>query len=414
MTKPATRSTRRPPHRAVPIVRGAPEPDLSRARRLVLELLSIPGPSCQEGAIAAAVTRHLLDAGYTHAQWTHDDAHRRTPRTGEVGNLSLKLPGTLRGPRRLLMAHLDTVPLCVGATPRQVGSLVQSAHPHTGLGADDRAGVAVLLHTALELRRQRLPHPPLVFLWLVQEEIGLYGARFARTGRLGRPRLAFNWDGGAAHKLTVGATGAFRLEIDVFGRASHAGGAPEQGVSAIGIAGLAIAELVRDGWHGAITHRNRQGTCNIGFIQGGAATNVVTDLVQLRAEARSHDPQFRRAIVRRIQQAFRRAARAVRASDGATGRVQFVIRQDYESFVLATDEPCVLEAEAAVRDAGLEPFRAISNGGLDANWMTAHGIPTVTLGCGQQNPHTVQERLDLTAFEQACRIALRLATATTG
>jgi tripeptide aminopeptidase len=44
--------------------------------------------------------------------------------------------------------------------------------------------------------------------------------------------------------------------------------------------------------------------------------------------------------------------------------------------------------------------------------MTARGIATVTLGCGQQNPHTVNERLEVASFHQACRIALRLATAT--
>jgi di/tripeptidase len=38
------------------------------------------------------------------------------------------------------------------------------------------------------------------------------------------------------------------------------------------------------------------------------------------------------------------------------------------------------------------------------------GVPTVTLGCGQMEIHTTNERLDLGAFESACRVALRLAT----
>ena len=53
----------------------------------------------------------------------------------------------------------------------------------------------------------------------------------------------------------------------------------------------------------------------------------------------------------------------------------------------------------------------ISNGGLDANWMVAHGIPTVTLGCGQQDIHTVTESLHVESYLQACRIGLQLATA---
>ena len=65
-----------------------------------------------------------------------------------------------------------------------------------------------------------------------------------------------------------------------------------------------------------------------------------------------------------------------------------------------------------MRDTGGEPFQFVSNGGLDANWLTARGIPTVTLGCGQVNAHMVTEKLDLAEFRHACRIALRLATAT--
>ena len=69
-----------------------------------------------------------------------------------------------------------------------------------------------------------------------------------------------------------------------------------------------------------------------------------------------------------------------------------------------------MAADAAVRTVGLTPVQAVANGGLDANWTTRHGIPTVTLGCGQVNPHMVSEALDLAGFEQACRIALLLAT----
>ena len=63
-----------------------------------------------------------------------------------------------------------------------------------------------------------------------------------------------------------------------------------------------------------------------------------------------------------------------------------------------------------MRAVGLTPRLDISNGGLDANWMFANGVPTVTLGCGQMEIHTTQERLDLAAFDLACRAALLLAT----
>lgn len=389
-----------------------PEPDVHKAVNLVMRLMAIEGKSGQEGRIVRFITSCLRRIGVPDSWITTDSAHERTPIRGDTGNLVLQLPGSRRGPRRLLMAHLDTVPICVGSDPVRQGNLVRATSPETGLGADDRAGAAVVLHTALEILRNQYAHPSLTFFWTVQEELGLHGVRCAQLDLLGKPRLAFNWDGGAAEKLTVGATGGYRFRIDVHGLASHAGGAPERGISAISIAALAIADLQRGGWHGDIHKRGKHGTSNFGFIHGGEATNVVTDHVTLRAEARSHDSGFRKRIVREIEQAFKKAVREVTTSTGERGRVNIEGHLDYEAFGLAPDDPSALAAEKAITAIGSTPQRAIANGGLDANWMVARGIPTVTLGCGQIDQHTVSEALDLAAFQRACRIALCLATAT--
>ena len=175
---------------------------------------------------------------------------------------------------------------------------------------------------------------------------------------------------------------------------------------------MAIAQLSRDGWLGDVRKGNEHGTSNIGAIQGGAATNVVTDCVELAAEARSHNPSFRRTMLETIEQAFHKSAGEVRNVAGVSGNVTIASRLDYESFRLSEDEPCVRAAAAAVSATDGKPFTFVSNGGLDANWLTARGIPTVTLGCGQMNAHTVTEQLDLTEFRRACRVALRLATGT--
>jgi tripeptide aminopeptidase len=85
-------------------------------------------------------------------------------------------------------------------------------------------------------------------------------------------------------------------------------------------------------------------------------------------------------------------------------------RLDYESFCLPTNSPCVLAAKQAVESLGGEPELVIANGGLDANWLTARGIPTVSLGCGQKNQHMVAEALDVRQYLTACRLAFCLAT----
>jgi tripeptide aminopeptidase len=393
-------------------VRGSegPEPDLQRAVKLVMQLMPIPGPSGQEKNVADIIRAELRRAGVAESCLQSDGAHRRAPIQGDVGNLILKLPGTRRGPRRLLSAHLDTVPICVGCRPVRKAGRVVSADPQTGLGADNRAGSAVLLNTACEILQRGLSHPPLTFCWTVQEETGLHGARLVSKSRLGNPRMAFNWDGGSASKLTVGATGGYRLTIHVNGIASHAGNAPQQGVSAIAIAALAIADLHHQGWHGSISKKGQHGTSNVGYIRGGLATNVVTDQLLVKAEARSHDPEFRKKIVMEIEDAFSRAAKSVRNEAGKSGSAKVDGRLDYESFLLQPDEPCLRVAERAVSAIGRKPSRAVANGGLDANWWVSHGIPCVSFGCGQENQHMVTEALNLAEYKDACRIALRLVT----
>ncbi len=295
----------------------------AEALALVMEMMAIPGRSGEETAIMDFIHGKLIEAGVPRAALAFDDANRRTPIGGQIGNLVLKLPGTTRDPRRMLSAHVDTVPICVGSRPCAKGKYVVNANKETGLGADDRSGTAILLTTVLAILGSKLPHPPLTFLWTVQEEVGLFGARYLRLSKLGKPRLAFNFDGGAANVLKIGATGGYRMTIEIDGLASHAGNRPEEGVSAIAIASLAMADLVKGGWHGLVAKDEGTGTSNVGVIRGGDATNVVTDHVHIRAEARSHDPKFRQRIVKEIEAAFKRAIVAVRSANGTCGRVQF-------------------------------------------------------------------------------------------
>ncbi len=377
---------------------------------LLLRLLRIPGKSREELTIQRQVIAELTAAGVDPAACVIDDAHRRIPEGGVTGNLIVKLPGTLRGPRRMLMAHVDTVPICVGTDPYVDGEFVRSRAPGTGLGGDDRAGVAVVLTAIREILSRKLPHPPLTLFLPVQEEVGLAGSRFCSVAKLGKPRMAFNWDGNEPDMVCRGATGQETLSVTIHGIASHAGVHPELGVSATAIAALALADLVQAGWHGLIQKGTQTGTSNVGIVHAGEATNVVTPLLTLKAEARSHQPAFRAKIVKAFRTAFERAAKQVKAADGRRGRIEFDVELKYEAFQLPADAPVVQLAEATLREQGLTPRHVIANGGLDANWMTAHGIPTVTFGCGQRAIHTVDEHLHLPSYYTACRTAIALAT----
>ena len=63
-------------------------------------------------------------------------------------------------------------------------------------------------------------------------------------------------------------------------------------------------------------------------------------------------------------------------------KVKFTSRLDYVPFRLKDDAAVVKRAVAAAKGIKLKPTTKVTNGGLDANWMVKHGIPTVTFGAG--------------------------------
>src|SRR5205085_1946686 len=77
---------------------------------------------------------------------------------------------------------------------------------------------------------------------------------------LGSPVMGFNVDGRSPAELTIGAVGAERWEVEVTGRAAHAGVHPEQGISATLVAALALAEVKRAGWFGKVVQDGHEGT----------------------------------------------------------------------------------------------------------------------------------------------------------
>ncbi|MCO8125572.1 M20/M25/M40 family metallo-hydrolase [Stieleria sp. TO1_6] len=373
-----------------------------------LKLTAIPGPSGKEKQVAQAIVDELIAAGLDPSQISYDGAESRTRLKGDCGNLIVQLPGSGSGPRTMLSAHMDTVPICVGSDPFVDGDQVHSRGA-TGLGADDRSGCAAILTAAItRLRAGDHQFPPAVIVFFIQEEVGLQGACHLDIAKIGSVDRAFNFDGGPLDKVTMGAIGGERMEIKLTGIPAHAGVAPENGASAIVMAAKAIAQLDATGWHGKVEQPIGVGTANVGVIQGGDATNVVTPEVNLRAEARSHTPAVRSRIVAEIRAAFENAAASVSNAAGKTGHCEFNSHVDYEAFELPSDDPSILALESALRSIGREPYQRLAGGGLDANWLNVHGIASVTVGCGQMNIHTADERLHIPDFQDACRIATML------
>jgi len=375
----------------------------------LLDLLVIEGLTGRESNVVGAITKKLVAAGCKKAWIKTDDTHKRLGDGFEIGNLIVKLPGTIKAPRIMFSAHMDTVPLCKGAEPVVKGNRVVSKGK-TGLGGDDRSGCAAIVSMVETLLKNKLPHPPITLLLPIAEEDGLHGSRMVRFKDLGNPAMGFNLDGQEPNEIVIGAMSAERWTAEITGRSTHAGLEPQKGISAGLIASTAMAMIAKKGYFGKIVKGNRTGTSNLGSMNGGEADNQVMDRAVLTGECRSHSPAFLEQIVKVYKTSFEQAAKSVVNDEGKCGKVKFTTISDYRAFRLKKSELCVKIASKAVEAVGLKPNPLVMDAGLDANNFNEKGLPTVTLGTGTHHFHTIDEYVNIKEYLVACEVLLNIAT----
>lgn len=348
------------------------------------ELISIDSLSGEEAAVAAVVEAKLRALGLVVQR---DRAHE--PIGGQTGNLIARLPATAPDlPTVMLNAHLDTVGPGNGIRMECRGDQLCSVGD-TILGADDKAGVTVILTALREVLASALPHGELQVVFTIAEEIGLHGAHGLDYSLLS-PAYALVFDGGRAiGTMTVAAPSAAKLTWRIRGLAAHAGVCPEKGINAIQLAAQAIAAMNL----GRLDHET---TANVGEISGGTARNIVPELCEIRGEARSHDETKLEAQIEHMSLCFEQAVAAV---PGA--KLEEEVDSSYRSFHLSESDEVVRVGALAAQRLGLPVKYEIGGGGSDANIFNERGIPAVICATGACDPHTLTETCSLSAMKQS-------------
>src|SRR3989338_8987946 len=239
-----------------------------RMVQLFCDLARITSLSGKEGAIARRLSILLKFMG---AEVDIDEAGRKIG--GETGNVIARFPGTAPGEPFLLSAHMDTVGPADNVRPHVTRDRITSDGT-TILGADCKAGIAIILEVIKTLDENKIPHPPIEAVFTISEEMALLGAKYLDySGLRSRYGLIFDNEQDLENVITS-APAADSMEIKVYGAAAHSGVAPEKGISAIKVVSSAIAGM-------KLGRIDRDTTANIGFINGGNAINIVPPLVEL-------------------------------------------------------------------------------------------------------------------------------------
>jgi len=370
--------------------------DEKRLKEEFLELVSISSPSKREGAVARRLESILKGMGATVEV---DDAGERVG--GDTGNLLARFAGTKSNVAPILLSgHMDTVGPAERIRPVVEGDIIRSDGTSV-LGGDDKAGLVAIFEAIRVLREKDIPHGDIEVVLTICEEYGLLGAKHFDTTRL-RARHGLVLDVDGVCELITRAPAANRLLITVEGLAAHAGICPEQGMSAIRIAGEAIAGM-------KLGRIDKETTANLGVIQGGLSSNIVPQRVMLRGETRSLDPTKLAAQTKHMQSRFEKAAarhsvRVGRRRYQARAAVQ--VERQYEQLKISDRAAIVYLVSSAAKAIGHTCKTRATGGGSDANVFAARGLEVANLACGMREIHTLHEWVDVRDLVLTAQIVL--------
>lgn len=344
----------------------------------LIELVAIPSTSGHEEQIRQYLEERLSTFGLP----TTVDA---------TGNLICTIPG--EGKSILLNAHMDRVPPGLGHRPILRDGILYSDGT-TNLGADDAAGITIILEILTRVLEQQLSHPPLVILFTVQEEAGLCGANaFDPTPYNVTDGIVFD---NAFEAGTVVSQGASyeAFDISITGRTGHPGKDLTQTVNAI--------EIFRATQypHGSLA--NDQTRILIGRIKGGSARNAVPATLSLEGELRSFEPAAaRQHYLQQIRQAFEQTAQKY------GGSAEMTITPHSTGYAIDENEPLLQLYKQVLTQRGAQLHLKPTFIGSDTSGFRP-SIKAFTLSTGVVNEHSVDEYVPIAPLEQVVQDMLRV------
>ncbi len=344
----------------------------------LIDLIRIPSTSGHEEKIREHLVQYLATLGLSS-------------QLDGSGNLVAMLPG--EGRPILLNAHMDRVLPGLGHQPILRDGVLYSDGT-TNLGADDAAGIAIILEVVSRTIEQGLPHPPLVIVFTVQEEAGLCGAsNFDDTAWHVTDGIVF--DNAFEAGVVVSEGAAYEaFDVQLSGHTGHPGKDLAHTVNAIDIFRAANYP------HGSLA--NDQTRINIGRITGGSARNAVPDAVLIQGELRSFEaPERRQQYKQAIQDAFEQSAQRF----GGQAEVNFNTHSS--GYALSSDEPLLQTYREVLVKRGATLQMKPTFIGSDTSGFRPE-IKAFTLSTGVVNEHSVNEYVALAPLEQVVEDTLEV------
>lgn len=335
----------------------------------------------------AAVTANSYCIGYLPGRGARENA----PTIGLIAHLDTALEASGENIKPRVVPRYDGGPIPLGnsltldpamfpALAGKKGKTLVVTDGTTLLGADDKAGVAIIMTVLEELKnRPDLPHPPLAVAFTPDEEIG-HGAALLDLGKFGAD-FAYTVDGGGVGVIEYENFNAAYATVKIRGLAIHPGDAKDKMVNAVLLGQALLDELPED--ERPENTELRQGFFHVDSFSGDVATARIDMLV------RDHDERSFAAKKAFLVAVTERLNKRWPVPEGQEPRFVLVLDDQYKN-MLEKIRPCmyiVNDAKAAMLDLGLEPVDNPIRGGTDGARLSWRGLPCPNLFDGSYNVH---------------------------
>ena len=347
----------------------------------------------------------------------------------DYGVVLATLPGNTDAPTIGLLAHVDTAPQfnATGVKPRVIkgynggditypdnaelvlspkdfpylaqkqGHDIITASGLTLLGADDKAGVAIIMTAARHLMENPdIPHGPIRIAFTPDEEIGRgVGPELPRDLAAD---FAYTFDGGKVGEVEYESFSADLAEVVVKGVSIHPGYAKGKLVNAIHLASRIISALPQGTMQPELTEGDE------GFIH---ATDMIGGSSEMRIKIILRD--FELDGLEAKGEMLRKVCAAVQATE-PRAQISCTIKPQYRNmrYWLEKDMTPVDLARDAARAVGVEPLSVPIRGGTDGSRLTEMGVPTPNLFTGMQCIHGPLEWVSVQDMRKATELCVAL------
>ena len=349
---------------------------------------------------------------------------------GKYGITMGTIPGNVKAPTIALLSHMDTSPEASGKNVKPVihknyngkdivlpgdkskvikvegneklaalkGKTIITSDGKTLLGADDKAGIAVIMTAAAKMMKDKnIKHGPIRVVFTCDEEVGR-GCDKVNIKDI-NAKVAYTLDGEGCGELEGETFSADLATVTITGVNIHPGLATGKMVNAIRLAGQFMERLP---WHTMApeTTSGMEGFMHPYTIEGGVPE--VTIRILLRS--------FNTPDLKEQAKILRNVAASIMA-EHPKAKIDVKVKKQYRNMrEPMSKEPRAMKlAKQAIINAGHEPVCTSIRGGTDGSRLSEMGLPTPNLSVGMHDFHSELEYACLEEMESAVKIVVELA-----